>query len=124
MDGLKTTSVDINQNFVNVIVYDLGEDYRLEAYSVLGEDSDACVYSVQLQYAKYPDAPDSEWRNSGPNLFVQKSETVASTSQRFDPPIASRFWRLKLLGNHNNFKALFYTVLSEVQVSSPCRKCR
>jgi hypothetical protein len=120
MDGLKTTSVDVNQRFVNVIVYDFGEPYRLEAYSVLGDGSDACVFSTQLQFANSPDAPDNEWRNSGPSVFVQKSETQASTSPRFEPPVSSRYWRLKLNGNHNNFQALFYTLLSEVQVTTRC----
>lgn len=120
MDGLKTTSVDIVKTFQQRIVYDLGEAHRLEAYSVLGDDTQGCVRATQLQYAKALDAPDSQWYDSGPDLDVikqspeTKSDPIVSTSRRFDPPIIARFWRLVIRGNYNS--ALPYSVVSEVQV--------
>jgi hypothetical protein len=118
MDGLRTTSVDIGQKGQQHILYDLGEPYRLEAYSVLGDSTQACVRATQLQYAKSLDAPDSEWHDSGPDLDVVQSETSFSTSRRFEPPVASRYWRLVIRGNYDDFKVLFYSVISEVQVRS------
>ena len=116
-DNLKTTSVDVvrtGSTSMNIQL-DMGQDYSVSQFSVLGSNTGSSVKRCQLQFALSASAPESEWLDAGGLIQVVQSDGQYTFSALFESAITAQHWRLVIIDNWDDFAALNYVTISEVQ---------